>query len=552
MDLRCDRCQEILPSLEPGGAGGQDGKVVCPKCGHAQSAPDADASLDDELGMAFDNVLLQEGEADPASVEWFVAIEGQQVGPVSFADVHERWVRGVLGPDSLCWRAGLSDWVRIGDLPELAGRLPSAPEEAAAPVVEAPKAEVPVQPQEALESASAPEPKEPDWEPSAASALESLVEREMEEAEKRQEADPAIPDPETTGIRVVLRDLPPPPPPEPSKFIPIPKSVPAPAPAPAPRIQRPVQTATVERKGSRAPLFAALAAVLVIGGGAAAYFGGLIPMGTSQEPAPSSEAPAPVVARAEEPPPSEAKPAEPKPTEPEKEAVAEAEEDEAAAEKGEGGSDDGAAVAEAESESEEVEAPAEPPARTPAKSAPRRTAPEPKRQAVARPAPSPKKQAEAPRPTGGQPTTPKPASRDLLAAGKSNSIDALFEKEMSAPAPVSADRKTASSDPYIPPPPGSGVQKPRQLGQGDIMSVVASHRSELRGCASRYKEQGGGSGSVVMSWVIEPDGKTSAIKAVKGKEHAGMVKCLEDQIRRWKFPSYSGPRMEPIEFPFQF
>lgn len=112
--------------------------------------------------------------------------------------------------------------------------------------------------------------------------------------------------------------------------------------------------------------------------------------------------------------------------------------------------------------------------------------------------------------------------------------------------------KSGASQPYIPPPPGSGVQKPQKLGQGEIMSVVANHRSALRGCATSYKEQGGGSGSVVMSWVIEPDGRTSTIKAAKGGEHAGMVRCLEEQIRGWKFPSYSGPKMEPIEFPFQF
>lgn len=84
------------------------------------------------------------------------------------------------------------------------------------------------------------------------------------------------------------------------------------------------------------------------------------------------------------------------------------------------------------------------------------------------------------------------------------------------------------------------------------MGVVRNHRSELRNCATKYKEQGGSSGSVVMSWAIEPDGRTSGVKVAKGQEHAGMARCLEELIKGWRFPSYSGPKMEPIEFPFQF
>lgn len=569
MDLRCERCQGVLTASPAGG--------VCPHCGHAVAAHEEGEGLDAELGAAFDSMLRPAPEApeageDPTSIEWYVAIEGQQVGPVSFEDLKERWSRGVIGPDSLCWRAGLPDWVPIAGLPELHRNLPPPPPIArkgeSTPAVEgrAPSSRSDAQPAKddtqakggagagarasaRTESRSGTEP-EPGWKPSAASALESLVEREMEEAEKRQTqaTDPSIPDPETTGIRVILRDLPEPPPPEPSKFIPIPKNVPAPAPEPVARPQRPVVGAPKAEAKSRAGLFAALGILVVAGGAAAAYFGGLVPglSGGSTEPRAVAAAPEPPPA----PPPAPAEPAKEEPPATEAtggEGGSSAEEEKAGEEK----------IAEAEQakESEAAEAKEAEPAKE------ERAVFEAARPPEAKPAPRAESRRErrksaAPARTASKPaTTSAPArstgstSRDLLAAGKSSGIDDLFAQEKAAPA---RSERTNASQPYIPPPPGSGVQTPQRLGQGDIMSVVASHRQALRACARTYKEQGGGSGSVVMSWVIEPDGRTSSIKATKGAEHAGMVKCLEDQIRGWKFPSYSGPRMEPIEFPFQF
>lgn len=559
MDLRCERCQGVLTVSPEGAARG-----ACPHCGHAPAGDEEGNRLDAELGAAFDTMLqpAQEEPAageDPAAVEWYVAIEGRQVGPVSFSDLQERWARGVIGPDSLCWRAGLPDWVAIAALPELLQKLPPAPpiSRKAEPAAAAPTATEAKAPAAQAREAARVEtkPEEPEWNPSAARALESLVEREMEEAEKRQEkegSDPAIPDPETTGIRVVLRDLPAPPPPEPSKFIPIPKSVPAPAPEPMARPARPAVSAPSEKKGSRTGLYAALVVFLLAGGAAAAYFGGFLPgLGPA---APQPPAAAPVAAA------PEAKPAEEIPP-----AVAEAEPEAKEEPEEEPEAEEGEELAEAEvAEEAEDEAPeaderlaARATAKAPDPARPDR-APTPTRAQASRPArpAAPARRAE-PKPPA-QPTQParpskaQPArsgSRDLLAAGNSSSIDNLFEQEMAAPAPV--ERK-AAPQPYIPPPPGAGVQRPQKLGQGEIMSVVASHRQALRSCASSYKEQGGGSGSVVMSWVIEPDGRTSAVKAAKGAEHAGMVRCLEGEIRGWKFPSYSGPKMEPIEFPFQF
>ncbi len=557
METRCERCQEVL-SL-PAEVASLGGEVACPSCGNRQVVPSGGGgSLEDELGAAFDT-MLQPGQAsapaeaaDPNATEWYVAIEGQQVGPVSFADLQERWARGVIGPDSLCWRAGLDDWVPIASLPELMEALPPAPPIPSKEIAPEPSSEAPAAEAGSEKAARKAEAEEPEWKPSAASALESLVEREMEEAEKRQEEqanDPTIPDPETTGIRVVLRDLPEPPPPEPSKFIPIPKNVPEPAPAPIARPQRPVKKADeAPKKESRMGLVALAAAVLVVGGGALAYFGGFLPGG--QAPAPAETPATPAVAEA---PPPVAPPAAAEKDE--KKEEAEEAEKKAEASDAEEKSEEKTEVAEAESPGEQeattkvAEAPPAPSKAQPAPAASKPAAPAAPRKA-ARPASKNDRSAPAtkPAPRRSSPPPSRSSSGSLLAAGNSSSIDNLFEEK---PAPKPAPQRS-DSQPYIPPPPGSGVQRPQKLGQGEIMSVVASHRSALRNCASSYKEQGGGSGSVVMSWVIEPDGRTSSIRAAKGREHAGMVRCLENLIKDWRFPSYSGPKMEPIEFPFQF
>ena len=46
-------------------------------------------------------------------------MDGQQVGPLAPAEVKARVTAGTATNDSLVWRAGMSDWVRLGEVPEL-------------------------------------------------------------------------------------------------------------------------------------------------------------------------------------------------------------------------------------------------------------------------------------------------------------------------------------------------------------------------------------------------------------------------------------------------
>ena len=49
---------------------------------------------------------------------WFVLLQGEQLGPLSFEDVLDFYYKDVVTGDSLLWREGWSDWVALIQIPE--------------------------------------------------------------------------------------------------------------------------------------------------------------------------------------------------------------------------------------------------------------------------------------------------------------------------------------------------------------------------------------------------------------------------------------------------
>src|SRR5581483_1962717 len=140
-------------------------------------------------------------KADVPKTDWFVAIDDKQTGPLTLDKLKEHWERGEVGPDSLCWRAGFSDWIPLSEVEALASELaprPSKPVIVSGPNVvgSMPPGAVVSVPVESAFSAggvmqsvrgqvqvplAAAGPEETgSWRPSAASALASLVKEEME------------------------------------------------------------------------------------------------------------------------------------------------------------------------------------------------------------------------------------------------------------------------------------------------------------------------------------------------------------------------------------
>ncbi|MBZ4422506.1 adventurous gliding motility protein GltJ [Myxococcus sp. RHSTA-1-4] len=160
--------------------------------GEAAEAAAREASAENvrKLAEAEAEPAKEEAKSNAAAHEWYVAIDEKQVGPFTVEKVKDLWDRGEVGPDSLCWRSGFSDWIPLSEATEMASVLAPRPSK---PVIVAPEpvsgttptvSAGPVQSAfsagKASRGDSAPASEEPvvGWKPSAASVLASLVKEE--------------------------------------------------------------------------------------------------------------------------------------------------------------------------------------------------------------------------------------------------------------------------------------------------------------------------------------------------------------------------------------
>lgn len=74
-----------------------------------------------------DHVPAAEPPTLPGQTQWYVGVNGQQIGPVAPAEVRARLTSGTLTTGSLVWRAGLAAWIPLEQVPELLAAPTSAP-----------------------------------------------------------------------------------------------------------------------------------------------------------------------------------------------------------------------------------------------------------------------------------------------------------------------------------------------------------------------------------------------------------------------------------------
>jgi hypothetical protein len=86
------------------------------------------------------------------------------------------------------------------------------------------------------------------------------------------------------------------------------------------------------------------------------------------------------------------------------------------------------------------------------------------------------------------------------------------------------------------------------------MEVVVTNKAKIKACTDDAKAKDpGASGTIVMSWVIRPDGSTTNMKSDTPEfQKTPLSACLAAAIKTFKFPAYSGAQMAPIKFPFKF
>jgi len=106
MKIVCDSCSTKY-SISDDKVRGKVFKIRCKKCSHI--------------------IVVKgtgEGAAAPPEVAndavWHLVVEGDQVGPLTDAEVRARLARGEISAENYVWKEGFSDWLRLADVPELA------------------------------------------------------------------------------------------------------------------------------------------------------------------------------------------------------------------------------------------------------------------------------------------------------------------------------------------------------------------------------------------------------------------------------------------------
>jgi len=112
MKIVCDACQAKY-SIADEKVQGKAFKIRCKKCNHIIVVRSGGEKA---AGAA--------AESKPAPAEaqgaWYVVVEGEQMGPLAEPDIAARLARGEITGESLVWKEGLADWVKLSSVPELA------------------------------------------------------------------------------------------------------------------------------------------------------------------------------------------------------------------------------------------------------------------------------------------------------------------------------------------------------------------------------------------------------------------------------------------------
>ncbi|MFZ5786131.1 MAG: GYF domain-containing protein, partial [Acidobacteriota bacterium] len=140
MKIICDNCRTKY-SIADEKVKGKVFKIRCKKCQNiivvrGNEGDVAGASADDgDAAEAPDAAAMRPQDQAADAPAWHLVIGREQVGPMTAAEVRDRFGRGEIDVESYIWKEGFADWQRLTAVPEFAdlGQATAVAPSAAAP-----------------------------------------------------------------------------------------------------------------------------------------------------------------------------------------------------------------------------------------------------------------------------------------------------------------------------------------------------------------------------------------------------------------------------------
>ena len=116
MKIVCDACSAkyTIPDHK---LKAKQNKVRCKKCGHTIVF-----SADTGTSAALPPAEVTDDTVASAEAQWFAAVGGEQTGPLTRDELFGLLAGGQVDQETLVWREGMEDWLRLADVSELEER----------------------------------------------------------------------------------------------------------------------------------------------------------------------------------------------------------------------------------------------------------------------------------------------------------------------------------------------------------------------------------------------------------------------------------------------
>ncbi len=159
----------------------------------------------------------------------------------------------------------------------------------------------------------------------------------------------------------------------------------------------------------------------------------------------------------------------------------------------------------------------------------------------------------------GVPSSPGEVVADAVEAdatpkGPYSDLDEAFARELGFTDEAEAEALKAEEPVrtvYVPP----AIDVKEHLTPEDVKQVVVTNQPAITACLRSHAKgtpvEAGG--RFVVQWSVLPSGETLNVSLDNSALRATpLARCVEDVVRRWKFPVHQVRMQEPIRFPFVF